>query len=84
MDFPAKIEKELVTYILNEDYGDITDIKNGTDFIITKTKGKNGFPEYTVQPKRNASPLMATKKEIDELLENIPDFKQAYKHYTKQ
>lgn len=84
MDFPAKIEKQLVTYILNEDYGDITDTKNGTDFIITKTKGKNGFPEYTVQPKRNASPLMDTKKEIDELLENIPDFKQAYKHYTKQ
>jgi len=83
VDFPPKVEKELVKYILNPEYGDITDIENGTDFIITKTKG-TPWPDYSVTPKRNSTPLMKTQQEIDEVLNNIPDFKEAYKHYTAE
>lgn len=81
VDFPQKVEKELVTYILNEEYGDITDVKKGTDFIITKTKGAT-FPEYSVVPKRNASELMQDKEKLQEELASIPEFKEAFKHYT--
>lgn len=83
VDFPPKIEKELVKYMLNPEYGDITDIQNGTDFIITKIKG-TPWPDYSVTPKRKSTPLLKTQKEIEEVLENLPDFKEAYKHYTIQ
>ena len=81
IDFPQKVEKQLVTFILNAQYGDITDIKGGTDFIITKTKGAQ-FPEYSVVPKRSASPLLQDKQKISELFNSIPDFKDAFKHYS--
>lgn len=82
VDFPPKIEKELVKYILNPEYGDITDVHNGTDFIITKIKG-TPWPDYSVTPKRKSSPLKPTQREIEEVFENLPDFKQAYRHYTQ-
>lgn len=81
IDFPQKVEKQLVTFILNTQYGDITDEQNGTDFIITKTKG-NPFPEYSVVPKRKSSPMFKTQVEIDQAMNNIPDFKDAFKHHT--
>lgn len=83
VDFPQKVEKELVQYILNEEYGDITDVRKGTDFTITKTKG-NPFPEYSITPKRTTSPLLSEKQDIETAFKNIPDFKQAYKHYTEE
>jgi len=83
VDFPPKIEKELVKYILNPEYGDITDLETGTDFIITKTKGAP-WPEYSVTPKRKSSTLMKTPEETAEIFENLPDFKEAYKHYTAE
>lgn len=83
VDFPPKIEKELVKYILNPEYGDITDLETGTDFIITKTKG-TPWPEYSVTPKRKSSPLMKTPEETAQIFENLPDFKDAYKHYTAE
>jgi hypothetical protein len=44
------------------EYGDITDLETGTDFIITKTKG-TPWPEYSVTPKRKSSTLMKTPEE---------------------
>jgi len=82
VDFPPKIEKELVKYILNPEYGDITDVEGGTDFVITKTKG-TPWPDYSVTPKRRSSGLKQTKEEIEEVFANLPDFKDAYKHYTQ-
>lgn len=81
VDFPQKIEKQLVEFILNEQYGDITDLKNGTDFTISKRKG-NPYPEYSVMPKRNASKLLPTDAQITQAMANIPQFKDAFKHYT--
>lgn len=83
VDFPQKVEKQLVTYILNQQYGDITDLKSGTDFTITKRKGAS-FPEYSVQPKRNASQLLPNLKEAEQLFNSIPNFKEAYKHHSLQ
>jgi hypothetical protein len=57
-----------VKYILNEQFGDITDPKTGTDFTIIKTKGSS-WPEYSVQPTfRNANPLMAKDSDIEAIL----------------
>ena len=84
MDFPPKVEKELIKYILNEEYGDITDIKTGTDFTITKTKGSS-WPEYSVIPTlRSANPLMPTPAESEAILKDTPKFEQAYHRYTRE
>lgn len=82
VDFPQKVQKQLVQYILNQEYGDITDIHKGTDFTITKTKG-NPFPEYSITPKRTTSPLLPNKQDIENVIKEIPDFKQAFKHFTE-
>jgi hypothetical protein len=78
---PLRIEQELVGYITNEDYGDITDPQTGRDFTITKIKG-NPFPQYLVQPKGKPTALADSKEKIEEILNNTPDFKEAFKHYT--
>lgn len=81
VDFPPKIEKQLVGFILNEDYGDITDIENGRDFTIIKTKG-SPYPEYSVQPKGKTTPLLKDKETSEALFNDVPEFKIAYKHLT--
>lgn len=80
--FPVKVEKELLNYILNPEYGDITDLEDGIDMNITRTKTSN-WPEYSVIPaSMKRTPLMGTQEEIDALFEDVPDFKEAYRHYT--
>lgn len=81
VDFPKKVEKQLITFILNQEYGDITDIHKGTDFIITKRKGAS-FPEYSVTPKRNVSALFDSDQKIKSVMQSIPEFKDAFKHYS--
>ena len=69
------IYETLLGLVLNPDYGDITDVDNGVDFTLTYTlpKAKGAFPQTNLVPKRKSSPLLATKKEISEVLKTIPD-----------
>ena len=105
IDFPHKVEKEIMKYLFNEEYlemqveklkttgeeynPDVLDITHpiyGVDFVITKKKGaQGGFPEYSVAPRKLTNPfskLAKTQEQIDEIIENTPDFKDAYKHYS--
>lgn len=68
------IYETLLGYVLNPDYGDITEVQSGVDFTLTYTlpKTKGAFPVTGLVPKRKSSAL-APKGEIKALLDSIPD-----------
>ena len=69
----------LLNLVLNPEYGDITDVDDGTDLTLTygKPPGAN-FPKTTLTPRRRTSPLcdeaVGGDAECNRLLENIPNF----------
>jgi len=68
------IYEALLGYVLNPDYGDITEVQTGVDFTLTYTlpKTKGAFPQTNLVPKRKSS-VLAPKGEIKALLESVPD-----------
>jgi hypothetical protein len=66
----------LLGYILDPDYGDITDVDSGTDITLTYTKpSKPGaYPQTTLKPRRHTSPLLEDSEAIPGILDLIPDF----------
>ena len=73
--FGKQIYQSLLNYMLDEDYGDITDVDQGVDFTLTYTlpKTKGAFPQTNLVPKRKSSALAATKSGIKEFISNVPD-----------
>jgi hypothetical protein len=66
--------QELLNLVLNPDYGDITDVDDGTDLVITYGKPPGAqFPQTTITPRRKSSPLTKTKKQTKDYLEQVPD-----------
>jgi len=76
----------LLGYILDPDYGDITDTESGTDITLTYTKpSKPGaFPQTTLKPRRHTSPLMDDAERTSVLLDNIPDVGDLFERTTPQ
>lgn len=67
-----KLFDTLVDYFFDEDYGDLTDVEKGYDFVIRKEKGDLDFPTYdNSKPRRTPSPLADTSNDINEILSNI-------------
>tara|TARA_R100000808_G_scaffold10703_1_gene28292 strand:+ start:15586 stop:16341 length:756 start_codon:yes stop_codon:yes gene_type:complete len=67
--------QELLNLVLNPDYGDITDVDDGTDLVITYGKPPGAqFPQTTITPRRKSSALTTSKKQTKEYLEQVPDF----------
>ena len=77
----------LLNLVLNPEYGDITDIDDGTDLNLTygKPPGAN-FPKTTLTPRRRTSPLcdeaVGGDSECNRLLENIPKFDNLFQVKT--
>jgi hypothetical protein len=73
----------LLGLVLNPDYGDITDIDEGTDLTLTygKTSGAS-YAQTKIQPRRKTSPLcndkVGGKERCGELLKNIPSVDTIY------
>jgi len=74
----------LIGYVLNPEYGDITDVDEGTDITLTYTlpKTPGAYPQTTLTPRRRTSPLcddaVGDGARCNELLESIPDFENLY------
>jgi hypothetical protein len=81
--------ESLLELVLNPEYGDITDIDEGTDLTLTygKPPGAN-FPKTTLTPRRRTSPLcediVGGDEECNRLLENIPQFDNLFTKKTKE
>lgn len=71
--FSKMIYQDLLRLMLDEDYGDITDIKRGRDLKITVTQapGKQ-YADTKVTPRGSSSPL-GTPAQVEQWLKNIPN-----------
>ena len=76
--------KELLNLVLNPEYGDITDVDQGTDLVINYGKPPGAqFPQTTIVPRRKPSPLAKSSDEAVALLDSIPDFGEVFETAKK-
>ena len=78
--------ENLLGYILDPDYGDITDPLEGTDIALTYTKptAPGAYPQTSLKMRRNTSPLLEDKEAIPALLDGIPDFDSLFERHTSE
>lgn len=69
-----KLYDKLMDYFFDSDYGDLTDVEEGFDFVINKEQGAQGFPNYdNSRPRSKPSPLHEDEEIIEEILGNVKD-----------
>lgn len=77
--------KELLNLVLNPEYGDITDVNEGTDLVINYGKPAGAqFPQTTITPRRRPSKLSEKENEVNALLDSIPVFDEVFEKKTPQ
>lgn len=76
----------LLGYILDPEYGDITDTLEGTDITLTYTKPTKpgAYPQTNLKMRRNTSPLLEDPEAIPALLERIPDFDALFERLSPE
>ena len=71
----------LLGYVLDPDYGDITDPQTGTDIKLTYTlaSGPGAFPKTNLQPRRRPSVLCDDAiADCQELLDSVPNIDKLF------
>lgn len=70
----STIYKALLSLAADEEIGDFTDIKDGTDMIVEKTPPATpgAFADITIRAKRSSSPLSEDKAELKKWLTEQP------------
>jgi len=77
--------QELLNLVLNPEYGDITDVTEGTDLVLTYGKPPGAsFPQTTLTPRRRPSHLADTPEKINEYLESVPDCSTVFERKTPE
>lgn len=79
--FGKTVYEELLKTIEDPDYGDITDLKNGSDITVEYEKPKDGYPKTTFRVKRNSSPA-TTDKEVVALIQQMPTIRDIWEPPT--
>jgi len=76
----------LLGYILDPEYGDITDVEEGTDITLTYTKPTRpgAYPQTNLKMRRSSSPLLQDNDAIPGLLQNMPDFDNLFERLTPE
>ena len=76
----------LLGYILDPEYGDITDSKEGTDITLTYTKPTRpgAYPQTNLKMRRNTSHLLEDNDAIPGLLQNMTDFDNLFERLTPE
>lgn len=80
--FGQTVYKDLLGYISDPDYGDITDPKNGRDIVVEYTpqdKSDTKFAKTSVKVKPNQTPIVADVELAKKLLNEQPDLMALYK-----
>ena len=76
----------LLGYILDPEYGDITDVMEGTDISLTYTKptAPGAYPQTSLKMRRNTTPLLQDEEAIPALLDSMPDFGGLFERKTPE
>ena len=76
--------KELLNLVLNPEYGDITDVDEGTDLTINYGKPPGAqFPQTTITPRRKSSAMCESADTTASMLDSIPDFDEVFESARK-
>jgi len=78
--------ENLLGYILDPDYGDITDAMEGTDISLTYTKptSPGAYPQTSLKMRRNTSTLLEDTEAIPALLDGMPNFDTLFERLTPE
>lgn len=79
--------ENLLHLVLNPEYGDITDVDDGTDLVLNYGKPAGAtFPQTKLTPRRRNSSLCEdlNPKKCAELLESIPEFDSLFERQTSE
>jgi len=84
--YGKKAYELLLGYILDPEYGDITDSNEGTDITLTYTKPTTpgAYPQTNMKMRRNTSPLLEDSEAIPALLDRMPDFSSLFERRTPE
>ncbi len=77
--------ENLLTLVLNPEYGDITDAETGTDLVLGYGKPPGAsFPQTKLTPRRRSSTLCEemTPESCKEVLDSIPDMDDLFERKT--
>ncbi len=70
--FSQSVAKRLYEIMLDEDYGDITDLEQGFDLKVKRVKEDNGFRAYKIDPRPKQTPLSKDGDQAAKWLDNLP------------
>ena len=84
--YGKKAYELLLGYILDPEYGDITDSKEGTDITLTYTKPTTpgAYPQTSMKMRRNTSTLLDDTEAIPALLDRMPDFSSLFERKSPE
>ena len=82
--YSKTVYEQLLQLVLNPDYGDVTDLDEGTDLVLNYGKKAGAmFPSTKLTPKRKASPACKDgDTDCKEILEEIPEFDGLFERKT--
>ena len=82
--YGQKAYELLLGYILDPEYGDITDVNEGTDITLTYTKPRKpgAYPQTSLKMRRNTSTLLENTEAIPALLDSIPKFDSLFQRLS--
>jgi len=84
--YGKKAYELLLGYILDPEYGDITDVSTLTGITLTYTKPTTpgAYPQTNMKMRRNTSPLLEDTEAIPALLDRMPDFASLFERHTPE
>lgn len=83
--FGKTVYQEILGYIADPDYGDITDPSSGRDITIEYTSAEDAgtsYPVTTIRVKPNVTPLSGDQSQLENLLENQNEITEVYQELS--
>ena len=83
--YGKQVYETLLGYVLNPDYGDITDVDQGVDLVLQYGKPAGAsFPKTTLTPRRKSTPLTKDTDLSAQWLDSIPDFDSLFERKSPE
>ena len=81
--FSKTTYERLLSIVLDPEYGDVTDVHNGTDIRLDYGK-KSGqmYASTELRPNRRTSALAGSDEEMDRIMSTMPDFDEIFSETT--
>ena len=79
--FGKQVYQELLGFITDPDYGDITDPVGGRDILVefTPSEGAGQFPKTTIRVKPNVTPATEDKNIAEKIAKHQPNLDDIFK-----